>query len=188
MIHSVDWKYTEWLGVNFINIILEPFSYGSDLRSFSRITVWLCNFFAKGFWLKRLHVDEIDYRPTYRCTDGPHFLFLTFANKTWPYFYPALHYWKVRILGWAWTSLHLYNELQILTNARGRVLSQCQPERRPENIKIWKKDQCGALKDVWGIVENVLSGHVKNSFKRLEQDKTLCGSMNLKLKTKGLKT
>ncbi len=31
-------------GVNFINILLETFSYKSALRSFFLIIVWLCNF------------------------------------------------------------------------------------------------------------------------------------------------
>jgi len=30
-------------GVNFINILRKPFSYKSVLRSFSLVTVWLCN-------------------------------------------------------------------------------------------------------------------------------------------------
>jgi len=51
-------------GVNFINILLTPFSYTSGLRSFSLISLWLRNFLAKEYrhksWLK--NVDEIDYR------------------------------------------------------------------------------------------------------------------------------
>jgi len=34
-------------GVNFINILRVPFSYQSYLRSFSLVTVWLCDFLAK---------------------------------------------------------------------------------------------------------------------------------------------
>ncbi len=34
-------------GVNFINVLCSPFSYESDLQSFSIVTVWLCNFFSR---------------------------------------------------------------------------------------------------------------------------------------------
>jgi len=34
-------------GVNFINILYKPFSGKSALRSFSLITVWLCDFWQK---------------------------------------------------------------------------------------------------------------------------------------------
>jgi hypothetical protein len=34
-------------GVNFINISRSPFSYKRALRSFSLITVWICNIFSK---------------------------------------------------------------------------------------------------------------------------------------------
>ncbi len=36
-------------GVNFINILLSTFLYKSVLRSFSLITVWLCNFLAQEY-------------------------------------------------------------------------------------------------------------------------------------------
>jgi hypothetical protein len=36
-------------GVNFINILRSIFLYKSTLRSFSLITIWLCNFLAKGY-------------------------------------------------------------------------------------------------------------------------------------------
>jgi len=39
-------------GVSFTNILLEPFSYKSDLHSFSLVTVWLCNFLAKNIGAK----------------------------------------------------------------------------------------------------------------------------------------
>ncbi len=40
--------------VNFINILLEHFSYKSALTSFFLITVWLCNFFGKILLLQKL--------------------------------------------------------------------------------------------------------------------------------------
>ncbi len=48
-------------GVNFINILHLPFWYKSVLRSFSLVTVWLCNFFVQEYWYKSENVDEIDY-------------------------------------------------------------------------------------------------------------------------------
>jgi hypothetical protein len=43
-------------GFNFINILLSTFSYESALRSFSLITVWLCNFFGKRLSVQKLLV------------------------------------------------------------------------------------------------------------------------------------
>ena len=42
----------------------EPLSNESGLRSFSLITVWLCDFLSKKYWFKNWskNVDEIDYR------------------------------------------------------------------------------------------------------------------------------
>jgi hypothetical protein len=42
-------------GVNFINILLEPFSDKKDkgaLHSFSQLTFGLCNILAKEYWRK----------------------------------------------------------------------------------------------------------------------------------------
>jgi len=39
--------------LNFINILCVCFSYESALRSFSLITVWLCDFLAKGYRRKK---------------------------------------------------------------------------------------------------------------------------------------
>jgi len=36
-------------GVNFNNILHEPFLFESALQSFSLIIVWLCDFFAKEY-------------------------------------------------------------------------------------------------------------------------------------------
>jgi len=36
-------------GVDFINILRTSFSYESKLRSFSKITIWRCDFLAKGY-------------------------------------------------------------------------------------------------------------------------------------------
>jgi hypothetical protein len=49
-------------GADFINILRESFSYKSALSSFSLVTVWLCNFLAKGYRQKNLehNVDEIN--------------------------------------------------------------------------------------------------------------------------------
>jgi len=43
-------------GVNFINILLSPFSYESVLHSFSLVTVWLCNFFGARILAQKLLV------------------------------------------------------------------------------------------------------------------------------------
>ncbi len=40
-------------GVNFTNILLTTFSYESFLRSFYVLTIWVCNFLARGFGHKR---------------------------------------------------------------------------------------------------------------------------------------
>jgi hypothetical protein len=39
-------------GVNFNNILRAAFSYESFLRHFYVVTIWVCNFLAKGFWRK----------------------------------------------------------------------------------------------------------------------------------------
>jgi len=39
-------------GVNFTNILQAAFLYKSSLRSFYVLTIWICNFLAKGFWHK----------------------------------------------------------------------------------------------------------------------------------------
>jgi len=53
-------------GVNLPNILRAAFSCKRVLRSFSLITVWLCNFLEKEYWRKSYSSDvgEIDYRPT----------------------------------------------------------------------------------------------------------------------------
>jgi hypothetical protein len=38
--------------VNFTNILRAAFSYQSSLHSFYVLTIWVCNFLAKGFWRK----------------------------------------------------------------------------------------------------------------------------------------
>jgi len=48
--YTEDNLYTA--GVNFIHILLVPFSYESVLSSFSLITVWLFDFLAKEYWVK----------------------------------------------------------------------------------------------------------------------------------------
>jgi hypothetical protein len=40
------------LGVNFTNILRAAFLYKSFLHSFYVLTIWVCNFLAKGFWRK----------------------------------------------------------------------------------------------------------------------------------------
>jgi len=51
-------------GVNFTNILLATFSYESIFRSFSLVTVWLCNFFDERISVPKLllNVDKIDRR------------------------------------------------------------------------------------------------------------------------------
>jgi len=39
-------------GVNFTNILFEPFLYKGALCSFSLLTIWLSNFLAKEYWPK----------------------------------------------------------------------------------------------------------------------------------------
>jgi hypothetical protein len=38
--------------VNFTYILQAAFSYQSSLRTFYLLTIWICNFLAKGFWCK----------------------------------------------------------------------------------------------------------------------------------------
>jgi hypothetical protein len=38
--------------VNFTYILQAAFSYQSSLRTFYVLTIWVCNFLAKGFWHK----------------------------------------------------------------------------------------------------------------------------------------
>jgi hypothetical protein len=38
--------------VNFTNILQAAFSYQSSLCTFYVLTIWVCIFFAKGFWCK----------------------------------------------------------------------------------------------------------------------------------------
>ncbi len=49
-------------GVNFTNILRAAFSHENFLNSFSVLTIWVCNFLAKGFWRKSCsyNVGEID--------------------------------------------------------------------------------------------------------------------------------
>ncbi len=49
--------------VNFINILLNTFSYKIILRSFSLVTVWLMDLLVQEYRRKHcsLNVDEIDY-------------------------------------------------------------------------------------------------------------------------------
>ena len=51
-------------GINFNNILRAAFSYESFLRSFYVLTIWVCNFLAKGFWRKSCSQNdgEIDTR------------------------------------------------------------------------------------------------------------------------------
>ncbi len=51
-------------GVNFINILLEPFLLESVLQSFSLVTVCLCNFLVQEYRRKSCseNVDKINYR------------------------------------------------------------------------------------------------------------------------------
>jgi len=67
------------LGVKLINILLEPFSYKSALRSFSLITVWLWIFLLKEYQQKSCspNVDEIDLK----CQIHQHFI-VTFSYKS----------------------------------------------------------------------------------------------------------
>jgi len=50
----LSWVESDGLhpGVNFTNILRAAFSYESFLRSFYVLTIWVCNFLAKGFWRK----------------------------------------------------------------------------------------------------------------------------------------
>jgi hypothetical protein len=38
--------------VNFNNTLQAAFSYQSSLRTIYVLTIWVCNFLAKGFWRK----------------------------------------------------------------------------------------------------------------------------------------
>jgi hypothetical protein len=38
--------------VNFTSILQAAFYYQSSLRTFYVLTIWVCNFLAKGFWRK----------------------------------------------------------------------------------------------------------------------------------------
>ncbi len=44
------------IGVKFINILRVTFAYRSVLRSFSLLTVWLCNFFGTRIFVQKLLV------------------------------------------------------------------------------------------------------------------------------------
>jgi hypothetical protein len=57
-------------GVNFANILQAAFSYKSFLHSCCVLTIWVCNFFVKGFWRKRCscNVGEIYPRGLYHKT------------------------------------------------------------------------------------------------------------------------
>jgi hypothetical protein len=50
------------MNLNFTYILQAAFSYQSSLRRFYVLTIWVCNFVAKGFWRKccSYNVGEID--------------------------------------------------------------------------------------------------------------------------------
>jgi hypothetical protein len=50
-------------GVNFTNIFQAAFSYESFLCSFYVLTIWVCNFLAKGFWQKTAHKMLVKLTP-----------------------------------------------------------------------------------------------------------------------------
>jgi hypothetical protein len=55
-------------GVNFTNFFTSSFLYRSFLHSLYALTIWVCNFLAKGFWRKScsLNVGETDTRRYFR--------------------------------------------------------------------------------------------------------------------------
>jgi hypothetical protein len=56
-------KTSETPGVNFTNILRAAFSYKSFLRSFYLLTIWVCNFLAKGFCKKASHEMMVKLTP-----------------------------------------------------------------------------------------------------------------------------
>jgi hypothetical protein len=56
-----DKKYSDWY--QFHQLITQAFFYESAFRSFSLVTVWLCNFLPQEYLRKSCskNVDEIDY-------------------------------------------------------------------------------------------------------------------------------
>jgi hypothetical protein len=51
------------MSVNFTNILRAAISYQSCLRTFNVLTIWVCNFLAKGFWHKAAHKMLVKLTP-----------------------------------------------------------------------------------------------------------------------------
>jgi hypothetical protein len=49
---GLQWRLQHLPGVDFINNLRAAFLYESSLHSFYVLTIWVCNFLAKGFWSK----------------------------------------------------------------------------------------------------------------------------------------
>ncbi len=58
-------------GVNFINILIKPFSYESAFHSFSLVTFWLCNFFGS-----KILTQKVCIKCCWNWHMGTHILFL----------------------------------------------------------------------------------------------------------------
>ncbi len=50
-------------GVNFTIILRAAFSHESSLCSFYVLTIWVCNFLAKGFGAKAAHIMLVKLTP-----------------------------------------------------------------------------------------------------------------------------
>jgi hypothetical protein len=52
--------------VNFTNILRAATSYQSCLCTFNVLTIWVCNFLAKGFWRKAAHKMLVKLTPGFK--------------------------------------------------------------------------------------------------------------------------